>query len=81
MTFFIPQNHCTLHLIPGKRDQIIIPLNFFLTTLQPLPKGYCFCFLEVIAMPTRLLKGGFILRTFVPESGFGTYAMMAAILT
>jgi hypothetical protein len=43
-------------------------------------KTIAFCFREVIAMSTLPFQGGVIFRTFVPDSGFGTYAMLTAMV-
>jgi hypothetical protein len=39
-----------------------------------------FSFSEVRAMSTLPFQGGVIFRTFVPDSGFGTYAMLTAMV-
>jgi hypothetical protein len=43
-----------------------------------LPSGFCFS--EVRAMSALPFQGGVIFRTFVPDSGFGTYAMLTAMV-
>jgi hypothetical protein len=45
-----------------------------------LQKDYRFLFSEVRAMSTLPFQGGVIFRTFVPDSGFGTYAMLTAMV-
>ena len=39
----------------------------------------CFCFSEVKALSALPFQGGVVLRTFDPDSAFGTYAMLTAI--
>jgi hypothetical protein len=45
-----------------------------------LQKGCRFAFSEVRAMSTLPFQGGVIFRTFAPDSGFGTYAMLTAMV-
>jgi hypothetical protein len=39
-----------------------------------------FAFHEVRAMSALPFQGGVIFRTFAPDSGFGTYAMLTAMV-
>jgi hypothetical protein len=45
-----------------------------------LQKGYRFSFSEVRAMSTLPFQGGVIFRTFVPDLGFRTYAILTAMV-
>jgi hypothetical protein len=52
-----------------------------MTTPKSNPsKHYRFLFSEVRAMSTLPFQGGVIFRIFVPDSGFGTYAMLTAMV-
>ena len=43
-------------------------------------EGCCLHWSEVRAISTLPFQGGVILRTFVPDSGFGTYAMLTTMV-
>ena len=45
-----------------------------------LQKDCCLHCSEVIGMSTLAFQGGVILRTFVADSGFGTYAMLTIMV-
>jgi hypothetical protein len=43
-------------------------------------KAVAFCFRKLGNMSALPFQGGVIFRTFAPDSGFGTYAMLTAMV-